>query len=52
METIIADTQDNKRKVSQQELLDAIRTIMLGIGEHHEREGLQETPARIARMYQ
>ncbi len=52
METIIADTQDNKRKVSQQELLDAIRTIMLAIGEDPEREGLQETPARIARMYQ
>ena len=52
METIIADTQDNKRKVSQQELLDAIRTIMLAIGENPEREGLQETPARIARMYQ
>ena len=52
METIIADTQDNKRKVSQQQLLDAIRTIMLAIGENPEREGLQETPARIARMYQ
>ena len=52
METIIADTQDNKRKVSQQQLLDAIRTIMLAIGEDPEREGLQETPARIARMYQ
>jgi len=52
METIIADTQDNKRKVSKQQLLDAIRTIMLAIGEDPEREGLQETPARIARMYQ
>lgn len=52
METIITDTQDNKRKVSEQELLDAIRTIMLAIGEDPEREGLQDTPARIARMYQ
>ena len=52
MEIITPNTQDNKRKVSEEELLNAIRTIMLAIGEDPEREGLKDTPARIARMYQ
>ncbi len=51
METVITNTQDNKCKVTDEQLQDAIRTIMLAIGEDPEREGLVETPARIARMY-
>ena len=51
METLITNTQDNQRKVTEEELLNAIRTIMLAIGEDPEREGLIDTPARIARMY-
>lgn len=52
MEIITPNTQDNKRKVSEEELLNAIRTIIIAIGEDPEREGLKDTPARIARMYQ
>src|ERR1700694_3032849 len=29
----------------------AVREIMLAVGEDPEREGLRETPARVARMY-
>jgi GTP cyclohydrolase I len=30
---------------------NAVREILLAIGEDPEREGLVETPARVARMY-
>lgn len=51
MEPITPNTQNNKCAVSEEELLNAIRTIILAIGEDPEREGLKDTPARIARMY-
>jgi len=31
---------------------DAVRELLLAVGEDPEREGLQETPARVARMYE
>ena len=31
---------------------NAVREILIAIGEDPEREGLLETPARVARMYQ
>lgn len=63
MEPITPDTQDIKREitdeamtfangVSEAEVLSAIRTLILAIGEDPDREGLQNTPDRIARMYQ
>ena len=38
-------------KVTQQEVEGAVRTILQWIGEDPEREGLSETPARVARAY-
>ncbi|MBQ9236545.1 MAG: GTP cyclohydrolase I [Prevotella sp.] len=38
-------------KISQEQVMDAIRTIMQYIGEDPEREGLHNTPERIVRMY-
>ncbi len=38
--------------VDQPRIERAVREILLAIGEDPEREGLRETPARVARMYQ
>ena len=37
--------------VDHQRIEAAVREILLAVGEDPDREGLQETPARIARMY-
>lgn len=51
MAPITTDTQNIERKISEEQLKDAIRTILLYIGEDPEREGLCNTPDRILRMY-
>ena len=52
MEPITPNPQDTQCKiVSEEELKNAIRTIMYYIGEDPEREGLQSTPDRILRMF-
>lgn len=38
--------------VDKQKIEQAVRLLLEGIGEDTEREGLKETPARIARMYE
>jgi GTP cyclohydrolase I len=40
-----------KGQVDHQRLERAVREIILAVGEDPDREGLQETPARVARMY-
>lgn len=37
--------------VDQQRIQRAVREILLAVGEDPDREGLRETPARVARMY-
>src|ERR1700693_4828800 len=37
--------------VDQERIAAAVREILLAVGEDPDREGLQETPARVARMY-
>jgi GTP cyclohydrolase I len=37
--------------VDQERIGAAVREILLAVGEDPDREGLQETPARVARMY-
>ena len=37
--------------INQEKIKEAIRLLIEGIGEDGDREGLQETPDRIARMY-
>jgi GTP cyclohydrolase IA len=37
--------------VDQERIQKAVREILLAIGENPDREGLKETPARVARMY-
>lgn len=38
-------------KIDAQRIEKAVREILLAVGEDPEREGLQDTPARVARMY-
>ena len=49
MDAITSNTQDTQREI---ELKQAIRTILTYIGEDPDREGLQNTPDRICRMYE
>lgn len=55
MEIVTSNTQDTERKiapaVTEEELRNAIKTIIRAIGEDPEREGLKKTPDRIMRMY-
>ncbi len=39
------------RTVDQSRIQSAVREILLAVGEDPDRDGLQETPARVARMY-
>ena len=38
--------------MDQEKIKQGVRLILEGIGENPEREGLRETPERIARMYE
>jgi GTP cyclohydrolase I len=42
---------DNSIKIDQQRIENAVREILLAVGEDVNREGLRDTPARVARMY-
>jgi len=42
---------DSKSPVDMQRLQNAVREILAAVGEDPDREGLLETPARVARMY-
>ena len=42
---------DIKHEVDYKRIENAIREILLAVGEDPERQGLRETPARVARMY-
>ena len=50
-----ADGQPGSAKppagVDQERIKRAVREILAAVGENPDREGLQETPARVARMY-
>jgi GTP cyclohydrolase I len=41
----------SEHSVDQSRIERAVREILLAVGENPDREGLRETPARIARMY-
>lgn len=38
--------------VNKEKVEEAIRLLLEGIGEDYDREGLKETPMRVARMYE
>ena len=41
----------NKKPIDQPRIENAVREILAAIGEDIDREGLKDTPARVARMY-
>jgi GTP cyclohydrolase I len=41
-----------KAPVDQKRIQAAVRELLLAVGENPDREGLRETPARVARMYE
>ena len=41
-----------KHPIDESRIVAAVREILIAIGEDPEREGLRETPQRVARMYQ
>jgi len=51
LEEGLDSTQVYTQAVDQQRIEQAVREILLAVGEDPDREGLRETPARVARMY-
>ncbi len=45
------DSADSSHSVDHERIVRAVREILIAVGENPDREGLQETPARVARMY-
>jgi GTP cyclohydrolase I len=51
LEDGLDSSQIYTQAVDQQRIQRAVREILLAVGENPDREGLRETPARVARMY-
>ena len=49
-ETIMPESSADQR-VDHERIQRAVREILIAVGEDPDREGLRETPARVARMY-
>lgn len=45
-------TDNNQASIDKAKIEQAVRMILEAVGEDPEREGLQDTPARVARMYE
>ncbi|NJK48865.1 GTP cyclohydrolase I FolE [Candidatus Gracilibacteria bacterium] len=45
-------TTEHKSSVSQEEMIQAVRTLLLGLGEDPDREGLKDTPKRVVKALQ
>ena len=43
--------EESRKNMDLPAIEDAVRTILKAVGEDPDREGLQETPQRVARMY-
>src|SRR5262245_55278898 len=49
--SVVANRHTQDGVVDEDRLVKAVREILLAVGEDPDREGLQETPGRVARMY-
>ncbi|MBN1436638.1 MAG: GTP cyclohydrolase I FolE [Sedimentisphaerales bacterium] len=45
-------TSETKSKIDHKRIENAVREILLAVGEDPDREGLKKTPNRVARMYE
>ncbi len=43
---------ENKPKVTDEEMMQAVRTLLLGLGKDPDREGLKDTPKRVVKALQ
>ena len=46
-----SNTNSDKTPIDQDRIAKAVKEILCAIGEDVDREGLQQTPQRVARMY-
>lgn len=52
MEKAISEMEENRKsKIDQDAIREHVRGILLALGDDPDREGLKETPDRVARMY-
>ncbi|HBQ98739.1 MAG TPA: GTP cyclohydrolase I FolE [Cyanobacteria bacterium UBA11691] len=51
-QTIAAISAQSQPRVSQAEMEQAVRTLLLGLGEDPDREGLRDTPKRVVKALQ
>jgi GTP cyclohydrolase IA len=49
--TMASDSEERSPHVDHTRIENAVREILAAVGEDPDREGLRETPARVARMY-
>jgi GTP cyclohydrolase IA len=42
-------SKENLPKVSEADMIQAVRTLLLGLGENPDREGLKDTPKRVVK---
>ncbi|NJM20023.1 MAG: GTP cyclohydrolase I FolE [Richelia sp. RM2_1_2] len=42
----------NQPKITDEEMMQAVRTLLLGLGENPDREGLKDTPKRVVKALQ
>jgi GTP cyclohydrolase I len=52
MDTMTVQDESAAYRVDQERIAAAVREILLAVGEDPDREGLRETPYRVARMYE
>ncbi|HEX3315245.1 MAG TPA: GTP cyclohydrolase I, partial [Gemmataceae bacterium] len=48
----MSDSRPSRKPVDLERIGRAVREILAAVGEDPDREGLLETPARVARMYE
>ncbi|MEM6403183.1 MAG: GTP cyclohydrolase I FolE [Cyanobacteria bacterium P01_D01_bin.116] len=51
-EVVSSLSTQNKPKVTDEEMMQAVRTLLLGLGEDPDREGLKDTPKRVMKALQ
>ncbi len=47
----MSDNAKPENKIDTDAIAQAVRQILLAVGEDPDRQGLQDTPRRVARMY-
>ena len=51
-EVVSSLSTQNKSKVTDEEMMQAVKTLLIGLGEDPDREGLKDTPKRVMKALQ